>query len=73
MNGKKKLINNPHSDMLGVNNILDFRMDDLAHHGMTRLSSDIKRRRLNMTLFRKCPFVVLFSEFRNGVLVFRSG
>ena len=40
---------------------------------MARFGSDIKRRRLNMTLFRKCPLIVLFREFGHWVGVFRSG
>src|ERR1700730_193590 len=52
--------------------ILDFGMNDLTHHSMTCLGCDVKRRCLYMTLFRKSPFVILFRELRDRVVVLCS-
>ena len=42
--------------------ILDFGVNNLTHNVMTRFSSDIERRSLYMTLFRKSPFIVFGNE-----------
>lgn len=61
------------SDPLQNRPILDFGMDDLTHHRMTCICSDIKRRSFNVTLFWKSPFVVFFGDFGDWILVLGSG
>lgn len=53
--------------------ILYFRVDDLAHDNMSRVSGDIKCRGLDMTLLWQRPLVVLVGQLGQRILVFCSG
>src|SRR5579871_4393031 len=47
-------------------------MNNLAHDCMTSVSSDVKRRGLDVTFLRKSPFIIFFREFGNRIFVFCS-
>jgi hypothetical protein len=53
--------------------ILDFRVDNLAHDRMSCFASEIERRCLNVALLGQRPLVVLGCQLADGILIFGPG